>query len=68
MECRCRVLNVLTGSAATDYANGHLDATRSDGQGLNYFRCPETGVGWVEERRRSPFGGDQMRLRRTDRS
>lgn len=67
MECRCEVLNVLTGAAGRDHAR-HLDETRSDGQGRTYYRCARTGVGWVEEAARGPYGGDQRVLRRTDRS
>lgn len=68
IQCRCEVLNVMSGAAADDYARRHLDSTRSDGQGRTYYRCPESGVGWVEERTRGPYGGDQRQLRRTDRT
>lgn len=67
MDCRCKVLNVLSGPAARDHAV-HLDQTRTDGQGRTYYRCPDTGVGWVEETARGAYGPDQKQLRRTDRS
>lgn len=68
VTCRCEVLNVMTGDAAKDYARQHLDETRSDGQGRTYFRCSESGVGWVSEHPRGPFSGEALQLRRTDRA
>lgn len=66
MDCRCEVLNVLSGDAARDHAV-HLDITRSPGQGHTYYRCPATGVGWVEESALAAYGGERPLLRRTDR-
>ena len=68
VECRCEVLNNLMGDGARDYANGHLDEVRDDGQGRRYLRCPESGLGWVDERAPAAYGPDQRRLRRTDRT
>lgn len=68
IKCRCAVLNNITGDAASDYARQHLDETRSDGQGRVYYRCPDTGIGWMQERMpQSRYGEAQCRLRRTDR-
>lgn len=58
----------MTGDAAADYARKHLDETRTDGQGKTYFVCPETDIGWTEERAPSGYGHDQRRLRRTERT
>lgn len=67
VKCRCKVLNTLTGDAATDYARQHLDETRSDGQGRRYYRCPDTGIDWAEESAPGAYRDDQRRLRRADR-
>ncbi|MBW3657221.1 MAG: hypothetical protein KY457_01185 [Actinobacteria bacterium] len=67
-RCRCDVLNVMSGDAASDYAVQHLDRVREDGQGQTYYRCPETGTAWVEERAPDTYAGESRRLRRTDRS
>lgn len=66
--CRCTVLNTMTGDAARDYIRTHLDQVRSDGHGTNYYRCPETGIGWAEEQAPSASPSDARRLRRSDRS
>lgn len=68
VTCRCRQLNVITGDAARDYAEEHLEVTRSDGHGHDYYRCEQSGVGWVQERPRGPFSGEPLQLRRTDRA
>jgi hypothetical protein len=68
VECRCEVLNNMSGDVARDYVRHHLDQTRSDGQGRTYLRCPVSGVGWVEERAPSAYGDDTRRLRRLDRA
>ncbi|MDX1659648.1 MAG: hypothetical protein R3343_12575 [Nitriliruptorales bacterium] len=67
VTCRCEVLNTMSGDAARDYANGHLDEVRADRQGVTYYRCPETGVGLVEERAPSAHLSDTRRLRRVER-
>ena len=67
ITCRCEVLNTMSGDAARDYANGHLDEVRSDNQGLSHFRCPETGISWVEERAPGSLIGEAKRLRRVER-
>jgi hypothetical protein len=68
VTCRCEVLNVMTGEAAEDYADEHLEETRSDGQGRVYYRCSTTGIGWVRETPHGPVTGDSTQLRRTDRA
>ncbi len=68
MKCRCEVLNVMSGDGVDEYAREHLDAVRSDGQGRTYYRCPDTGVGWAEERAPGAFVGGARRLRREDRA
>ncbi len=68
VECRCEVLNNLTGRAAVDYARRHLEEDRSGGHGRTYYTCPETGISWAEEP--APDSNPQQqrrRLRRTDR-
>lgn len=67
MTCRCDVLNNLSGDGASEYASLHLDEVRSDGQGRTYYRCPDTGIGWAEERAPGSFAGEAVRLRREDR-
>lgn len=67
MQCRCEVLNVMSGSAARDYAVAHLDEVRADHNGTTYFRCPDTGLTWAEERAPATYGSDARRLRRVDR-
>lgn len=66
MTCRCALLNQLSGDAARDYANGHLDVVRRDGVGRTIYRCPETGITWAEEFTHMPYGGDTLRLRRLE--
>ena len=68
MDCRCEVLNVMTGDAARDYARQHLDEVRSDGHGTTYYRCPDTGISWAEEGAPASYAGKVRRLRRADRS
>lgn len=67
IKCRCEVLNVMSGDAAREYATEHLDEVRADAQGTRYFRCPESGVTWAEERAPGAYTGDARRLRRVDR-
>ena len=62
--CRCEILNTLTGDAARDYSNVHLEpetATRHQGEGR--YRCPDTEVTWILDH--DPINGTP-RLRRTD--
>ncbi len=67
VNCRCEVLNVMTGDAARDYARTHLDVVRSDGHGTTYYRCPQTGMTWAEEQAPAPYAGTVRRLRRAER-
>lgn len=67
MDCRCEVINVMSGDAARDYAAQHLDEVRSDQQGTTYYRCPATGLTWAEERAPATYGSNARRLRRVDR-
>lgn len=65
IACRCKVLNTLAGTAATDYVRQHLDVVREDAAGRLTLRCEGTGTSWVLEAARGPYGGDnQQRLRR----
>lgn len=66
VTCRCEVLNTMSGDAARDYTTRHLDEVRSD-QGVTYYRCPATGVSWVEERAPGSYTGEARRLRRLER-
>ncbi len=68
VTCRCQVLNVMTGEAAVEYAQEHLELTRSDDQGRTYHRCPTTQVGWVQEPPPGPVSGEAIQLRRTDKA
>lgn len=50
MECRCRILNVLTGTAARDYASVHLEPIGASRElGSQHLRCPDTGTTWTYE-------------------
>lgn len=65
IACRCKVLNTLAGTAATDYVRQHLDVVREDATGRQTLRCEETGTSWLLEPAQGPYGGDnQQRLRR----
>lgn len=68
VDCRCDVLNVMSGDVARDYTRRHLDELRVDGMGRSVYRCPETGIGWTEQRTSSGYGDDVRVLRRTDRT
>lgn len=61
--CRCRVLNVMSGEVARDYARTHLQRHRVDGMGRTVHRCPTTEIEWVEERRLGGYGDDVQVLR-----
>lgn len=67
ITCRCEVLNTMSGDAARDYANGHLDEVRSSQQGVTYYRCPQTSVEWIEEPASGAHAGSALRLRRLER-
>lgn len=64
VTCRCSVLNNLTGEQAADYARHHLDVTRADTGRVTTYRCPETGIEWVEERAPTAYDDSTRRLRR----
>lgn len=64
VACRCAVLNVMSGEVARDYVRQHLDRDRTDGMGRTLYRCPQEGVGWVEEREPGGYGQDVVVLRR----
>jgi Immunity protein 27 len=68
MTCECRDLAELNGSAAQDYARGHLDKLETDPvEWTIQYRCPETGAKWVMDHPHSELqGGGSPRLRRTD--
>jgi hypothetical protein len=63
-ECRCEVLNVMSGAVATDYLRVHLDRVRTNGRGRVLYRCPDTGIGWTEDRRAEGHGDEVVVLRR----
>lgn len=63
-DCRCEVLNVMSGDVARDYVRVHLVESRTDGVGRPVHRCEESGVEWVEERSGAGYGADVMLLRR----
>jgi hypothetical protein len=63
VDCRCRVLNVLSGALANEYLVGHLGATDTD---LNrrVHTCPTTGVQWIEDRSATQYSATSRVLRR----
>lgn len=64
VQCRCAVLNHLTGAIAADYVRTHLESLGNGGGG-RVFACPETGVRWADE---SGGGASSVeRLRRQER-
>lgn len=65
--CRCEVLNVMSGAVAADYARTHLHEVRNPGNGHAHYRCPETGIAWMEDRKREGHGDEIIVLRRTQR-
>jgi len=67
VTCRCEMLNNLTGQAAADYARQHLDVTREDTGRVTTYRCPDTGLTWVEERAPTAYDDQTRRLRRMGR-
>ena len=64
VTCRCEVLNNLTGEQASEYARHHLDVTRADTGRVTTYRCPDTGINWVEERAPTAYDDQTRRLRR----
>ena len=67
VQCRCDVLNVMSGEVARDYVRTHLQPSRADGMGRDVHRCAETGQEWVEDRSGSGYRDDVMLLRRLSR-
>lgn len=65
--CRCEVLNVMSGAVATDYLRTHLEEVRASGHGRMLYRCPDTGIGWTEDRRVEGYGEEVIVLRRNNR-
>ena len=63
VQCRCAVLNHLSGAIAADYVRTHLESLGTAGTG-RVFACPETGVRWADER---AGAGGVERLRRQER-
>jgi hypothetical protein len=61
------VLNNLSGDAAADYARQHLDLTRETPGRVNQYRCPDTGITWIEERAPTAYDDSTRRLRRMGR-
>jgi len=66
-DCRCPVINVLSGAIARDYVDSHLQPDRRDGLGRLVLRCPDLGHRWVEERSPGGYGQDVTVLRRSER-
>jgi hypothetical protein len=67
VECRCEVLNVMSGDLARQYTRTHLEVSRVDGLGRTIHRCEATGLEWLEERSASGYGDDVVVLRRVQR-
>jgi hypothetical protein len=66
-ECRCEVLNVMSGDLARQYARTHLEVVRTDGMGRTIHRCETTGLEWLEDHSASGYGDDVIVLRRVQR-
>lgn len=49
VECRCDVLNHLTGAMAVDYLSAHLDTVTGSDIGNRTFECRETGIRWTDQ-------------------
>lgn len=64
VQCRCQVLNGLSGDVARDYLTAHLEDLRVDGMGRKIHRCPETDIQWAEEHEPGGYGDDVTVLRR----
>lgn len=62
-NCRCQVLNVLSGALAVDYLNGHLGAKDADSNRRVHV-CPSTGVQWIEDRSAPTYASSIRVLRR----
>jgi hypothetical protein len=67
VACRCEILNVMSGAVATDYARTHLDPVRSSGNGRTSYVCPETGIGWTQDRAAHGLDDQTIVLRRDSR-
>jgi len=67
IDCRCEVLNVLSGAVAHDYVRTHLERARVDGLGRSVHRCDESGIEWTEERSTTGYADDVLVLRRLQR-
>jgi len=62
VECRCDVLNHMTGAMAADYVSAHLDMLSGHDVGNRTFECRETGIKWTDQ----SWGRDgSPRLRRS---
>lgn len=50
MKCRCEIMNVLTGEAAREYAEEHLEQLTSSRESASVnLHCPDTSVSWTYE-------------------
>lgn len=65
VQCRCVVLNHLSGAIAADYVRTHLDSLGSGGN-HRVFACPDTGVRWADDTPGGSGGGIDC-LRRQER-
>jgi hypothetical protein len=64
IECRCVMLNHMSGAIAADYARVHLDVVAAGWGSSRMWECPDTGVQWA-----APGGHRDpvAQLRRVDR-
>ena len=64
--CRCADTAELWDAEAKRYADQHLEQTEVRAEGWEVlYRCPNTGVEWLEDYPRGEeHGGGPMRLRR----
>lgn len=66
MRCRCAELTSLWDAEAKDYQSAHLKVLKVQAGGWEVlFRCPATGLLWLEDWPNSEeHGGGPRRLRR----
>lgn len=65
VTCRCGEAQELTGDAAREYADRHLEFVKVQADGWEVlYRCPATGRRWLKDYPRSAEqGGGPARLR-----
>jgi hypothetical protein len=67
IQCRCNVLNVMSGEVARAYLRTHLVRERTDGMNRRIHRCEVSAIEWIEDGREGGYGEDVLVLRRMQR-